>query len=417
MYSKKHFIVCFLALTLLLVFSNLAAHSAASLSLAGSYSLRATGCEANYWNPANLVYPMDYRFEVLIINSHLSLNNNALSIKRYNEINGSYLTDRDKQKILSDLDKSFSLKSTITHNLVGVSTRNIAFSGRLNFFVESNLSSRYVELILYGNEYDKIYKFTRDNNNLEILSYTDLTIGLSPYSFYLGEYEIHTGLAFSLLGGLVIATTDRYQGQLHASDDGVSLKQDITIKMGTNGYGMKGLIGFRSDINENLSLGLSVDNLAGYIYWTQNTEKTHYSALIDSVYVNKLDKDIFEHSEVTEEIDSFTTNLPVYTRMSALYRLSKLNFSLDWKQGFTNSVVTNKTPDISMGTEYYVIPQIPLRMGYNLGLGTDPYSLSYGFGVVMPAFDIDLGIKSIGSLIPGSYSRGIAFAITSKIRF
>ncbi len=413
--------ICLLAgFIMVILFSRfllLHADSAASLSFSGSYSLRATGCEANYWNPANLVYPMPYRVEVLLINSSFGLDNNAFSINRYNELNGTYLTDKDKQKLVDDLRKSLSFNTLASYNIAGVSFDNLAFSSRVNLFASAKLSSRYVELLLFGNEYDKVYRFTRKNNRVEALGYTDLTFGFSPYSFEIGGHTIHTGIAFSLLRGLGVLTTEEYHGILAVSDDGVSLDQEIILKSGVGGYGMKSLVGLRTDINEDLSLSLTVDNLGGFIYWTNETEKRYLTAKIDSVYVSRLNEDVFEHSETSEKTGNFTTTLPVNTRLSVLYRLEDINFSLDWKQGFANSVVTNKTPEISMGTEYFATPRIPLRMGFEPGLGSDLYSFSYGLGFVANSFEINLGLKTSGSMIPGSYSKGVALALTSKLRF
>jgi hypothetical protein len=404
------------AVLLLMAHPLSAADSAGSLAFSGSYSLRASGCEANYWNPANLVYPMPYKIEIMLINSSFMLENSIFSIRRYNEINGTYLTDSDKRKIIKDLDKNLSLKTTAAHNIAGISFDNLALSSRVHLFGTGKLSARYIELILLGNEYDEVYHFGNKNNDFKALGYIDLTAGASLYSFQLRDYLIHTGAALSLLGGIAGINVEDYNGSLLANDEGVHLDQKIVVKSGMTGYGFKSLIGLRSDIDENLSLGLALDNLGGFIYWTGQTERRYYTALIDSLYVSKLDEDVLESTETVEEIGSFTTILPAFIRLSALYRLESVNFSLDWKQGFVNSVVTSKTPEISMGTEYYVIPQIPLRMGFSPGLGDNLYSLSYGLGYNIERFEINLGLKTSGSLVPGSYSKGVALALTSKLR-
>lgn len=402
---------------LLLLSSQIFAHSGASLSLSGSFSLRASGSEANYWNPANLAYPQQYQAELLLINSYFSFHNNAFSIGRYNDMNGSYLTDPDKQKIIDDLDKSFTVESEAYHNLAGFSIKNLAFSSRINMFAKGNLSSRYLELLLVGNEYGRDYKFAKKHNNIELLGYVDWTFGISPYNFQIGDQVIHSGISLSLLTGLAVLTTEAYTGVLSVSDAGVDLQQDISIKRGQGGYGFKSMIGFRSEISENLCLGLSMNNIGGFIHWTKDTERRHYTARIDSVYIINLDKDIFEHSETLEKAENFTTALPISVNMAALYRWQNISISFDWKQGFVNSVLTDKTPELSMGSEYYSSEQVTLRMGFSPGLGRSPYHLSYGGGFTTDRFTIDIGIKSEGSPIPSIYSKGIALAITSKWKF
>ncbi|MBW6515892.1 MAG: hypothetical protein K0B81_04650 [Candidatus Cloacimonetes bacterium] len=417
LHPTKVQLVILIAIILLGLSLNLSAYSGSSLALAGSYSLRASGSEANYWNPANFAYPSTYDTEIMLINSYISLNNNALSIGKYNDYNGTYLTDKDKQDIVNSLQNRLLVNSSFSHYLLGFSFNRFAISSKINLFAQGNLSAKYVELLLLGNEYDRSYSFGKDKNNLEALGYIDFTIGFSPYSFILIDYLIHTGIALSYLTGLGVLTTEDYEGILNVSDDGVQLEQNITMKNGLSGYGFKSMIGFRSDINENLSIGLSIDNLAGFINWTSNTERRYYSASIDSLYIIDLDEDIFDHSEIKEEIGHFKTYLPVFTRISVLYRLENVDLSLDWKQGYVNSVLTSKTPEISMGTEYYLTPYIPLRMGFRPGLGAEPYNLTYGLGFETKSFEFNLGINSIGALIPSTYSKGIAVAISSKWRF
>ena len=397
--------------------AGLYSYSAGSISVAGSYGLRAYGAEANYWNPANLYYQMPYHTEIILINSYLSLQNNALSIGKYNDINGTYLSDEDKHDIINDLGRKLILESEFVHNIGGIAFHNLALSGRINLAGSGNLSSKYVKLLLIGNEYDYAYIFDRDDNNIELLGYVDLTAGLCPFSFYLGEYQVHTGIALSFLWGIGLLTTENYSGVLLASDDGISLKQEIVLKSGFAGYGMKSLIGFRSDLNENLSLGLTIDNLGGFIHWTQETERHRYTAEIDSVYIAKLDMDILEHSESTEKIGSFTTPLPINVRISALYSLGRVNISLDWKQGFTNSVLTDKTPGISMGSEYLVRSYLPIRMGFSPPLGDNPYLFTYGAGYVTDRYELNLGLKSEGYIFPSRYAKGLALAISAKWRF
>jgi|SRR5690554_424534 len=414
--STKPLHITFL-LFFLTVTSGLSAGSAGSLSFSGSYSLRAYGTEANYWNPANLVYPVYYQGELFLINSGIDIDNNALSIRKFNDINGTYLTEKDKKNIVDGLKKYFTLHTDISHTLAGIHLPNIALSIRGNLYARGRLSSQYVKLLLFGNDYDRTYEFTRKDNHLEVLGYIDLTTGLSPYTFYLGDYEVHSGIALSFLYGVGIITTEDYSGILLINDDGIKIEQQIVLKNGTDGFGMKSLIGFRSEINENLTVGLSIDNVGGFIHWTGQTERRTYTAAADSVYIIDLDEDFFESEELVEETGSFTTGLPIITRLAAIYHLYDFNISVDWKQGYVNTVLTDKTPEISMGAEYYIKPQIPVRIGFSPGLGSDRYSFSYGSGWFAKNYDLEIGLKTIGSLIPSNYLKGIGLGITSRWRF
>ncbi len=391
--------------------------SSESLSYSGSYSTRAYGSAANYWNPANLSFPLQARGELLLINSYFSIDNNSFSVSRYNEINGSYLTENDKRKIIKDLDGSLKLNTGFSHSIFGLAIQNWAISAGISMFSSAKLSDKYIDLLLFGNEYDYEYVFDENENSLDILSYGDLTFGISPYSFELHNYTIHTGVSFSLLYGIATMSTENYYSEFHVSDEGIALNQEILLKSGFGGSGIKTMLGLRSDLSEDLSLAFTLDNLPGFIHWHNQTERTYYTASVDSVYISSLNEEIISHSDSTYTIDAFTTTLPLSFNFGALYRIKNANFSLDWKQSITNTVTSSKTPEISMACEYLPKSFLSLRFGIEPGLGEKPYGVSYGFGILTNDIDVGFGIKSYRAIFPSSYSRGLALALTSKWRF
>ena len=408
----------FLSLILLVLCTALRSHySADALSFGGSYSNRVYGSEANYWNPANLSFKLASRGELILVSSYFDVGNNAFSISRYNSINGSYLTERDKLRIVDDLNGSLFLRANLAHSLFGLAIDNMAFSSKINVFSSAKMSDRYIELLLFGNEYEELYKFGSRDNGFNLLTYGDITFGFSPYSFNIMGYQIHAGFAVSLLYGIAVFSTDSYESELYISDDGIKLDQEIIVKAGIGGTGFKSLLGFRSDINEQLSLSFTLDNLPGFITWTGETEKIYYVASVDSVYIASLSDKIIEHSDTSYDINPFTTVFPVVLTTSAMYRFDKYNFSVDWKQSFKNSVLTEKKPVISMAGEFQPIKFLSLRLGFEPSFGGKPYAVSYGSALLTNSFDLSFGIRSYSAVFPSSYSKGIAVALTSKWRF
>lgn len=393
-----------------------AGFSGDATAFSGSYSTRARATQANYWNPANLIYPPDTKGEFLLFNSFLELSNNAFTIRRYNDLNGRYLSDYEKDNMLDNVGDELILNAGFTHSL-GLAAGNYAVTGRFNVFGKGRLSSDYIRLLLYGNEYGKAYSFDSDNNSVDILVYTDLTYGQSLYSFDLFGQTFHTGAAISLLAGHFMMDTDEYKSNFKVTDDGIYYDQHIAVRTGKGGMGLKSLVGLRNDFNENMSFSLAVDNAFGFIHWMGDNEVTDYEALVDNAYFSHLKDDIIITSDSTQAISSFTSWLHPSFRLGAQYDENDFSFSVDWKQGFTNSVLTSKTPEIGMGLEYRKIRSFPLRMGYKPGISGNPYSVSYGVALYTKELALSVGVESVRAIIPSSYSEGISIAVTSKWSF
>ncbi len=410
----RTFLIIILIILAASVYAN---NSASAIAFSGSNSLRASGSEVNYWNPANLKYALYDKGELSLFSGAFGIGNNGFSISRYNEINGTFLTNEDKERILKDISKSLKFQTSLHLNVISIAFRNLAISSGVNAFVEGQLSSEYIELILMGNEYDRRYQFSKENNGFNLLSYADLTIGFAPYSFEFRDMQFHTGVALSLLSGIANVTTERYDSEFYVSDAGLNLDQTIELKRGMGGFGFKSLLGVRTDIFDDLSLSFTVDNLFGFITWIDKTESTVIETKIDNVYLASLEEEIIQQKEETSELDNFTTSLPVFTRLGILYRMDEFSFSIDWKQGFTKSVLTEKTPELSFGAEYLPIRYLPLRFGYRPGLGEIPYAVSYGTAFVSNSFELGIGVQSVRAVFPSSYSRGVVLGLTSKWRF
>ncbi|MFA5498584.1 MAG: hypothetical protein WC327_03470 [Candidatus Cloacimonadia bacterium] len=400
-----------LGITTLFAYS-LNADSAAAVALSGSYSLRAAGYEANYWNPATLYKPIN---RLLLLNTNLDIGNNLLSTKRYNDLNGTFLTEADKDRILDDLAKSFRLEGNVTHNLLGFAYNRIAISSKLHINAQGKLSSRYFELIMKGNEFDRQYSFDESDTRLSGFAYLDLTFGVSPYSFEYKGVPIHTGLALSYLRGLASLTTEKYKGEFFVSNDGAMFDQEAVINTSLGGSGFKAMLGAMSQITPELAVGLSLDNIPGYIKWDNEVERRSYFASADSVYIADLDELILHTDEVAEPLESFTQRFPLISRLSAIYQKDKLSLSLDWSHAYKQGMIGDNNSFLALGAEYYLTRFIPFRCGVNIRTRDKGYSFSYGSGIEAGPFLFNYGIKTHNSIFLSPSSNGLGFAVTAEL--
>ena len=83
-------------------------NSPRAIALGRSYTALARGPEAAFWNPANLALRSspDFKWEILAAGVGLVAENNAISVKAYNDHftdDEHILTDRDKQDLLAEV--------------------------------------------------------------------------------------------------------------------------------------------------------------------------------------------------------------------------------------------------------------------------------------------------------------------------
>ncbi len=403
--------------------------TASSLPFSSSYLQRATGVEANYWNPANL-YKLPANNELMFLPFTLRVENNAISLNLYNNVTGQFLDDKKKKDILDSIDGSMNVGMNINLITFGYANRSWSLSSATNFIANGKIDENYLELLLMGNEYNRNYIFTKDNNSFAALGYQDLTFSYGnmlinnwiPPMKKLDMPDIYMGMGVSALVGLFNVEMYEFDGVFTASDDGLSLDQRAKVRMGAVGTGYKMSWGLSSDIlnydeNHYLSAGIALNNILGTIEWTSKTEIREYIARIDSVYMNQLDQDIFADDEIVTKVDSYTTELPLNFKLGANYRLNDLSLSLDFAKYSEGNPAYNSDTKISFGTEYEILGVIPIQLGYRLANGDLPELYSFGMGLKFRYFECGFGYQSIGAFFLSENTKGIAFSGQMKFRF
>ena len=390
-----------------------------SMFFADSYMLRARGCDANYWNPALLQRGYS-DIMIPIFNNSIYLGNNSFNIDLYNYVMKQvYLDDKAKQKILNAIDgnMSFNLGSQI--GIFGFTTSNMAFSSSVHLATKAALDEQFIELALYGNgDGSEVYHFTKNNNYAEGLSYVDLTFGMGDILLPFPETvpAIKFGFALSTLVGVGNVHTRELEGYLSSNLDGLNVQQDLIIRSGLGGYGLKTLLGLYSEPLTNLEVGATLDNLFGFIKWQKQTQEEIYHFEIDSLYASDIEEDFYIEDSSTVDIKPYKTKLPLEMRLSALYTYKPISVSADYVVGFGNSPEVSKQGRISLGAQICPISQIPISFGYCSGNEIYPWRMSYGIGLNFKSVGFGIAIQSIESIIPGSSTKGLGFANYFNVR-
>ena len=403
----------------LLAFASLnAIKTGKSIFYADSYMLRARGVEAAYWNPANLIPGKYMDVWLPAINAGIGVNNNSLDLDTYNfVVSQDYLDAADKAKLMSKIKHDLHASCSGNISIFGFTLANMSLSSSLTYSGDLSVSKRYLELMLYGNT-DSLYVFGKDRNNAQAISYGDLTFGAGNFTLpFLPDSfpEIRAGFSASILMGVGTAHSEDFYGSLSSTMDGISLRQDVTLRTGLGGYGFKSMLGLVSNPIPNLEVGLTLDNIFGYLKWIGTTEDTNFHISADSVFITNLDEDYYTETHETLDTEHFSTELPPELRMAALWNTSKMNFSADYVQAFKNSAVTNSTGRLALGVEAFPAPFLPIHFGLGFGNNSYPWRVSYGIGLSSKTGEFGISVQSYDSLFPGKKSKGLSLGSSVRL--
>ncbi len=183
--------------------------------------------------------------------------------------------------------------------------------------------------------------------------------------------------------------------------------------------------GINLQIGDNLWIAASITEL-GFIKWTYNTlvNKDTNDFNYKNFYVLSEDPTYNQFVNDLDGLDTrytgaaYTTDMPTKFRMGVLFKPNdELSVELDWAKG-TNNLPGNDTRDkISLGAEYYITKNIPVRSGVSVG-GSDSFNFSLGAGYTYKNLTIDVATNNM-NVIWNQFTEinRLSLTISSKLIF
>lgn len=401
--------------------SLLAMPSSKSIFYADSYMLRAYGIEANYWNPAKLSKEGRTEVWLPLVNTGVYAANTSFDLDTYNFfVTRDTLFTADKEKLLSKIDGSLRFNSGGSTSIFGITMGNVALSASAKYYVKGAFAKDYLEILLYGNTEDS-YEFMKSDTNFSALAYSDLTYGLGGINLpFIPEPvpAIKAGFAVSLLTGLYSLDTQEYNGYIiNDPEDGISALQEVKLRDGAGGIGLKGMLGIYSEITPEFEAGITLDNIAGFIRWglRRQMETYHFSA--DSVFVSNIEDDFYLQEQDSYKIDPFTTTLPPELRLAAMYKHKYAVVSADWVHGFKETASTSAIGTLSLAASFLPLKAVGLSWGLAFPNSFNPLKVSYGIDFKGRVSDLGLAIQTYDSLLPGYKSKGVSLGLSMSLGF
>ncbi|MEW6412931.1 MAG: DUF5723 family protein [Candidatus Zixiibacteriota bacterium] len=388
--------------------------SARSVAMGSAGISLASGADAARLNPANLGFAQYQLKGVELVGVGANISNNSFTLSDYNKYTGAFLTDEDKEYILDRVsDDGLKLTAEAEATALAIAMGPFVFGVAGNGVADVNLNKDIIDLILNGNTFADTIEVTGSYSDVIAYASAYLSYGRSLYKS--GSREFAVGATFRYLRGFAVEQVVELRGIAATFATGFMGEGNMVIQTATGGSGYSVDLGAALKLNDNYTVGGRIRNFVSAIKWTKDTEEHGYYFSFDTMTVDNMDEDYVVSEDYTEEIGSFTTNLPSVMTLGVAKTSGKLLWAVDWEQGFSSEVGGTTKPRISAGAEYSIVSAFPLRMGYSAG-GNRNSAFSFGSGFHLPYFFVDYAFVT-GSSLSGYSSKGLNFAVTTGLYF
>jgi hypothetical protein len=427
------------------------------------------GTDAIGINPANIAIPDVGHFNLSLINSSFRVSTDLFTYDVYQKYftgidtggteRGPYpLTQQDKNDIRSQLPDNGMTKINVESMIAGVSLET-ALLGGIGFAVIEHAGANFA---FSRDFFDMLYlqglpsnaKYVFDGTSFEAWWYREYNISYGrklPVNIPFLK-NLYVGGAVKLIRGYGIfqtiknnssienktAITDTGKNSIVGNFDflaqraGVDFFNDdnsnnsFTFMPDPVGKGTGFDIGVSAEFFDGFLVGLSVTDI-GKITWDKNVLKTTGGGQVTfSGYTSDIQdsvKNVIKGKNSTGE--AFVTNLPTIFRIGATAESDKVPFlkflpgrlllSVEYAQGFNESFGNTTKPRISLGTEYRIIPLLPLRTGLMVG-GGDKLRWAFGFGLDFRVLTLDFASDNFGMFFSPKNFNVASFGFGLKIK-
>ncbi|MFZ5979759.1 MAG: DUF5723 family protein [Candidatus Zixiibacteriota bacterium] len=386
--------------------------SARSVAMGKAYTALAKGPDAGKYNPANLGL-RDYRRTGLeIVGVGANISNNAFTLNDYNEYSGALLTTEDKDYILGKIpQEGLKLAVDAEATVMALSTGAYAFNVTGIGIADVNMSRDLFELILNGNTFADTINVNGSYSDLVSYASAGLSYGMPLFSS--GTRQLAVGATVKYIRGIAIEEVVELEGLAATFATGFEGEGHMVVRTATGGSGYAVDLGAAFKINNSYTVGACLKNFVSHITWNNETEEHGYDFSFDTVTVDNMDEDFVVSDDYSVPIDNFSTDLPSTLTVGIAKISGKLQWAVDWEQGFNRNTGVSSKPLISTGLEYSFIGLLPLRAGFTTG-GDRNTTFSFGSGFNISPIYLDYALVT-GSSFSGYSSKGVNFAVSLGI--
>ena len=343
---------------------------------------------------------------------------------------GRDLRDIDQRKsflkgISKDINVQVPLYSSLP--LINFSFGSSVISlGQVVSYTSVNIPKDLAQVPFVGLEKDK--ELNINSLSMEHISYLPVSyskgFALKPGLIPFGN-KSYAGVRASLLIGLAEVHTKKVEGIVKGTEENTIIDADIEIgsslpvsiddsmPAGSIPIGLGIDLGVITEIDEKLSIGLSIDNLFASFNWDG---ATIYSARaqgeIEPDEITEADSlsDLLSQSELKES-SSYKTSLPTSMNLSGTYKADDwVTLDANIRIDITDSYWGSKKPLFSISSEFFPSTKAPIYLGMSFG-GENSFVWGTGISLKMGSVIFDVSGGQLGGLFNDATGMQFGFGL------
>ncbi len=431
-------------------------YSVAGYSLAGARGTVMRDIDAALVNPALLGLPGHRGFSLRFFSVNAHVDQNIMSIGRWNRWMGSFIDEEEKESYLNSLGKAARVSAVAEVGSFGLQIGRLALGMYHTVDAEARIPTDLFEILLRGNRLNRTYDFSEFGATTEAVSVFYGTYAFrapaaidSFFRGFLGIRELYGGIGLKYYAGHQFAGVDegtidftflehgifghadyRYHAAggpgetLDPESDDPDILEDKDFHP-INGSGIGIDLGVAAVMTDNWTVHGALLNLSPGITWKNSTYQVHLTADADTIGMGTFV--VFDENAETTDLDSLTsydvelkrvgsfhTPVPVIFRVGTTYRLGRLALNAEFEQAFSRGLGYRAVPRLALGMEWRPIGLLPLRAGMSFG-GRHGLVGAIGFGLDLRLLVFEVAVANTG-LTPDGI-RGLGAAAGLKISF
>lgn len=397
--------------------------SARQYALGGAYSAVARGAEALFLNPANLGFTQEKKFSINFIGLGAELSNNTLSHLMYQKFVGTYLDADEIDEILDEIPASgLNINSNAKIQGLSIGIGSFAFGIRGFSNYSSYFSREIFELVLMGNELNRVYKFDPIKGD----GITAAEIGAAFGQSFKFDQTAINGMAFGLmvryLHGFSYARVTESEFYTRTTAAAIEGLGHLSMKYAEGGNGFSATSAISFELVNDWTVSFVLHNPLSEMVWDDQAKVVTYDFQIDKNNIEAFLENggsidsLFVTADSSRSLTSFSTRMPSIMNFGLSMPFGKdfiLNFEIE--NGFERSSLSSNSLRFLAGAELAVAPFFYARTGVSFG-GNFGSQFSGGLGIKINNFCWDLAARTFHG-ITSETSKGFGVATSLAIRY
>jgi len=343
---------------------------------------------------------------------------------------GRDLRDIDQKKsFLKGISKDINVQVPLHSSLPMI---NFSFGssmislGQVVSYTSVNIPKDLTQVPFVGLEKDE--ELNINDLSIEHITYLPLSyskgFALKPSLIPFGN-KSYAGVRASLLVGLAEVHTKKVEGIVKGTEENTIIDADIeigsslpvsiddSVPAGSMPIGLGIDLGVITEMDEKLSIGLSIDNLFASFNWDG---ATMYSARaqgeIEPDETTEADSlsDLLSQSELKES-SSYKTSLPTSMNLSGTYKADDwVTLDANIRIDIGDSYWGSKTPLFSISSEFFPSTKAPVYLGISFG-GENSFVWGTGISLKMGSIIFDVSGGQLGGLFNDATGMQFGFGL------